>query len=783
MKPICIGIHAHEQPERMRATLESVRRNTASMVQLILLPDGPDARMRQALRDLDDIPQLDTDKPLGPAACFNRLAASSAADIVVLLESGSQVGPGWLDHLLTALDAGKHNGLAGPTTNYAWNEQCVYLGSGGESDEIARTAQAVGLRFGNEVRTLGPLYSLADFCYAVRREVIEDVGAADETYSLGPCWEMDYNIRAARAGWRGVWACAAYVYRAPFTSRRRLEEERRFEANKHHYQDKFCGARLRCEKTDYRPHCRGDVCPNFAPATLIEIKRPFTVLAPPVEPPPSTKKSNEKTPAGSEAPRQDLWVVGAPLMSCIMPTYNRRCFIPQAIRCFLRQDYPSLELIVVDDGADSIADCMPADPRIRYFRLDQKLTIGAKRNFACEQARGEFIAHWDDDDWYPTSRIRAQMSALLNSSAHVCGSSQIYFYAPATEQAWEYRYSATGQAWVSGTTLAYRKQAWEHSPFPDLQVGEDSHFVYHGGSKTICDLAVSELCVGMVHTGNTSYKETNGGFWRPQSSAHIEQLLGDDLHAYRALLGPSNLARWPIISCIMPTYNRRPFLSIALRCFLDQDYPNKELIVMDDGEDRVGDLTENLPGVRYFALPSRLSIGAKRNLACAEARGEIIAHWDDDDWYAPNRLRHQAMPILAGEAEITGLQNALVMQLPGSEFWTMKPELHRQMFAGDVHGGTLVYRRDLLAQGLRYPEVNLAEDAWLLNQAVGQGKRLVRLNNPGVFVYVRHGRNAWHEFAPGRFLNPAGWVRTQPPPTLPASVLRTYQTAVLKPAT
>lgn len=778
MMQICIGIHSHEHPEQLRATLESVRRNTASTVHLILLPDGPDTRMREVLRGLGDIPQLETEEPLGAAACFNRLATNSAADIVVLLESGSQVGPGWLDHLLAALDAGERNGLAGPTTNYAWNEQCVYWGCRGEPDEIVRTTQAAGLRFGNEVRTLEPLYSLADFCYAVRREVIEAVGAADETYGLGPCWEMDYNIRAARAGWRGVWACAAYVHRATFTSRRQLEEERRFQASRQHYQDKFCGARLRGEKTDYRLHCRGDACPNFAPATLIEIKRPFTVLAPPAELTPSRRQVNEKTFGGAEVPRHGSCTTDAPLVSCIMPTYNRRRFIPQAIRCFLRQDYPSLELIVVDDGTESVADCMPADPRIRYFRLDQKLTIGAKRNFACGQARGKIIAHWDDDDWYATSRIRVQMSALFNSSVDVCGSSWIYFYAPATEQAWEYCYSSTGQAWVAGTTLVYRKQAWERSPFPDLQVGEDSHFVYYGGSKTICDLAAAELCVGMVHTGNTSYKETTGGFWRPQSIAHIEQLLGDDLHAYRALLGPSNLERWPLISCIMPTYNRRPFLPIALRCFLEQDYPNKELIVIDDGEDRVSDLTENLPSVRYFALPSRLSIGAKRNLACAKSRGEIIAHWDDDDWYAPNRLRHQAMPILAGKAEITGLESAFVMELPSGEFWTIKTELHRQMFAGDVHGGTLVYHKRLLLQGIRYPEINLAEDAWLLNHAIERGKRLMRLGNPGVFVYIRHGLNAWHEFAPGRFLNPAGWVRIQPPLTLPAHALRAYQTAV-----
>jgi len=780
VKQICIGIHVDEQPEQLTATLESLRRNTAAGVPLILFPDGPDACMRQALRELHGIPQYGTEKPLGAAACFNRLAEVSTADVIVLLESGSLVGPGWLDHLVYALNAQARNGLAGPTTNYAWNEQCVYFGSGGEPDEIARTADAARLRFADEVRTLEPLYSLADFCYAVRREVIADLGMADEGYGLGPCWEMYYNIRAARAGWRGVWACAAYVYRYPFTRRRQLEEERRFEASKHRYQDKFCGARLRGEKRDYRTHCRGDACPNFAPTMLIEINRPPLASKRLVDPPPPILQSNQLPPSApveSEAPRRVVHIEAEPLVTCIMPTFNRRRFIPQALRCFSRQDYPNLELVLVDDGIDSVADCLPADRRIRYFRLDKKLTIGAKRNFACAEARGEFIVHWDDDDWYAPSRVRVQLQALRVSSADVSGSSRIFFFAPATDQAWEYCYSATEPAWVGGTTLAYRKQTWQRSPFPDVQVGEDSHFICFGRDKTVCDLASPELFVGMVHTGNTSYKETAGAFWRPLPSSRIEPLLADDLSAYRALMGPSS--RWPLISCIMPTYNRRALLPLALRCFHDQDYPNKELIIVDDGEDRVGDLTESLPDVRYSAFPSRLSIGAKRNLACAQARGEIIAHWDDDDWYAPDRLRYQATPILAGEAEITGLETTFVLDSLGGEFWTMKPELHRQAFVGDVHGGTLVYRRELLTQGLRYPEVNLAEDAWLLHDAIGRGKRLSRLANPGVFVYVRHGLNAWHEFLPGRFLNPDGWVRTAPPITLPASVLRVYQTALL----
>ena len=63
-----------------------------------------------------------------------------------------------------------------------------------------------------------------------------------------------------------------------------------------------------------------------------------------------------------------------------------RGFVMQALRCLLTQDYPRLELIVVDDGERSIAELLPVDRRVRYFRLPGPQTIGAKRNFACRQA-------------------------------------------------------------------------------------------------------------------------------------------------------------------------------------------------------------------------------------------------------------------------------------------------------------------------------------------------------------------------------------------------------------
>lgn len=760
MKRVCIGIHVTELPEQLLATLASVRRNTNGLLELVLLPDGPDQRTKEALKNLSHMAQLSVDHFLGAPACFNRLVTNSDADVLVFLESGAQVGPGWLEHLLRALYSQPGIGLAGPSTNNSWNEQRVDLPA---MHDLSRIAKGISQKFGNEVRSLEPLHSLADFCYAVRREVIEAVGAADENYSLGPCWEMDYNIRAARAGWRGVWACASYVHRAPFTARRKIEEARRFEASKRLYQNKFCGARLRGEKTDYRTHCRGDACQNFAPAGLIEIKQEFPHQGPKAQR--NAAKENAVIQVSSEVP----------LVTCIMPTYNRRSFVPQAIRCFLRQDYPQLELLVLDDGSEPVSDLVPNNDRIRYIRLNQKLTIGAKRNLACEQARGEFIVHWDDDDWYPHWRVRAQVNALLDHGHDLCGSSRITYFDAVRQQAWEYRYPGTKAPWVGGNTLAYRKRFWTRNKFPNIQIGEDSRFVWSSPGKMVRDLADPTLCVATVHSDNTSRKDVKGSYWHEQPRDYIASLLGDDIYFYGAAISDAR-ATWPLVSCIMPTYERRRYVAQAVQSFLQQDYPNRELIVVDDGADAIGDLVKGVANVQYVRVP-RTSIGAKRNLACRHSRGEIIAHWDDDDWYSPDRLRYQVAPILAGKADLTGLDNAFVLELPDGEFWTTEPQLHQRLFVGNVHGGTIVYRKELWTQGVRYPETNLGEDAWLLNRAMKQGKRLLRLANPGVFIYVRHGRNAWRQFAPGKFLDPKGWQRISAPLDFPHTALEFYKSA------
>src|SRR5574341_1894161 len=95
-----------------------------------------------------------------------------------------------------------------------------------------------------------------------------------------------------------------------------------------------------------------------------------------------------------------------PLVSCIMPTYNRYRFVPQAIRYFLEQDYPHKELIIIDDSPVKASIDIPDGEAIRYFHQLGRRSLGEKRNYAITHCRGEIIMHWDDDDWMARGRIR-----------------------------------------------------------------------------------------------------------------------------------------------------------------------------------------------------------------------------------------------------------------------------------------------------------------------------------------------------------------------------------------
>ncbi len=215
-----------------------------------------------------------------------------------------------------------------------------------------------------------------------------------------------------------------------------------------------------------------------------------------------------------------------PLVTCIMPTADRRSFVPRAIAQFLRQDYPARELVSLDDGRDRVRDLVPDDPRIRYEASDRRVTLGAKRNLACGRARGEVITHWDDDDWMSDTRLSRQVSALMRAEADVCGSSRLFLYDPDRREAWEYVYDAGASPWLAGGTLCYWTAFWRRNRFPHVMEGEDAAFLRTPQDKKIHDMRDGSFYVATVHPANTSIKRTDGRHYHPIPFEMLSRMTG-----------------------------------------------------------------------------------------------------------------------------------------------------------------------------------------------------------------------------------------------------------------
>ncbi|HUB31527.1 MAG TPA: glycosyltransferase [Bryobacteraceae bacterium] len=220
------------------------------------------------------------------------------------------------------------------------------------------------------------------------------------------------------------------------------------------------------------------------------------------------------------------------LVSCIMPTYDRRAFIPRALAYFARQDYPNRELIVVDDGTDCIQDLIPVTPEIRYYRLPSRTSLGRKRNFACEQARGQLIAHWDDDDWYSPSRLRECVQTLAASGRPICGVAVPYFLDPVNRRSWRFHYTNSQSLWVAGSSLCYRRDYWMNHRFSEINVGEDTHFVFDARPGDAAALPDSSTFVALIHPQNSSPKHVQSTNWKVCPFEELTHVMKDDLALY-----------------------------------------------------------------------------------------------------------------------------------------------------------------------------------------------------------------------------------------------------------
>lgn len=114
--------------------------------------------------------------------------------------------------------------------------------------------------------------------------------------------------------------------------------------------------------------------------------------------------------------------VDKPLISVIIPTYNRAHLLGRAVQSVLNQSLSAFELLIVDDhSTDTTAQVVTQwdDPRLRYIRLAENRGSSAARNCGIRAAQTAFIAFLDDDDEFLPNALRELYQTLSAASPNV----------------------------------------------------------------------------------------------------------------------------------------------------------------------------------------------------------------------------------------------------------------------------------------------------------------------------------------------------------------------------
>lgn len=142
------------------------------------------------------------------------------------------------------------------------------------------------------------------------------------------------------------------------------------------------------------------------------------------------------------------------------------------------------------------------------------------------------------------------------------------------------------------------------------------------------------------------------------------------------------------VSAVMPTRGRVEWSAMALECFAAQTYQNRELVILDDSDDpSFPDGIKHID-VQYSRLDTRRSIPDKRNMVNALSRGDVIVHWDSDDWSDPSRIMVQLRLMEESRKSAVGFNSMLFYD-------TTNTKTYKYVGSPDYALGTsLCYRRD-----------------------------------------------------------------------------------------
>ncbi|EKN71689.1 family 2 glycosyl transferase [Neobacillus bataviensis LMG 21833] len=189
-----------------------------------------------------------------------------------------------------------------------------------------------------------------------------------------------------------------------------------------------------------------------------------------------------------------------------------------------------------------------------------------------------------------------------------------------------------------------------------------------------------------------------------------------------------------IITCTI----REESIDNVFKNYQQQTWPEKELIVILNKDsmdiDKWIKKAKNYPNVRVFQLHEKATLGDCLNFGVMNAGYEIIAKFDDDDYYGPEYITSSMESFKNKQVSIVGKSSYYIY------FKNKKALVHvkgtENSVTDTVAGATLLFRKEIFYY-VRFEKVNRAEDYWFIDQSKKEGFQ-VYSTDPRHFAVIRN---------------------------------------------
>jgi len=333
------------------------------------------------------------------------------------------------------------------------------------------------------------------------------------------------------------------------------------------------------------------------------------------------------------------------LVSAIVSTYNSERFIRGCLEDLENQTIADrLEIIVVNSGSEHNEDKIIKEfqekySNIKYIKTYQRETIYQAWNRGVKAATGKYITNANTDDRHRKDAFEL-LAKVLDENQDVA---LVYADQIITEKENETleKYTQAGiffwpdfdrnyllKVCSTGSQPMWRKSVHEEFGYFDesMHIAGDYEFWLRITQKYFLK-HVPEL-LGLY------YRSSQNAEYRNHQRTMQETALVQSYYKTKLMLNEPQVQGNPLVSVIIPTYNRSQQLETALKSVALQSYENIEAIVINDGGEDVSVVIGKFKGeleIQYITHKQNKDRAAARNTGLKKARGEYIAYLDDDD--------------------------------------------------------------------------------------------------------------------------------------------------------